>query len=367
MKPKKPSPHDFLGEIRASTTPVDEKLRLARKVLKSGNDGAIRELFACYQQWQADTRWGASNPLVELLGPLRVQAIRILNGPPEPDGSFHEAALTVLWHAAKPSDVPMLTRLLENAGATAGLTLFYAIDQALDGCTTIYVDLIEALERFALTSPRLGDCTDAINALGAYLVPEATAALERLALLPDIWRRAQAIAQLVFRDLERYVPEARVLVERLRNTEDRPALGAGVPILMLEQALDWADDRPKRLENEARARAWLAAFDRGSDDESARLAEDIDDAELPEQQPLLERLSGASRTKTLAILCLLEKVGKANHAFFRRVWPLTSSSDREVAGRAAAACIATGSAQAIARLERRNPSEDPSITVPPFR
>jgi hypothetical protein len=359
MKPSKPSPHDFVREITASTTPDDEKLRLARKVLKSGSDGAIRELFDCYRRWQADTRWGASNPLVVLLGPLRVQAVRILNGPAGPDGSFHEAALTILWHAAKPSDIPMLTRLLKNAGAAADLTLLYAIDHALDGCTAVHVDLIEALERFAATSPRLGASTDAMNALGAYLVSEAIVALERLALLPDVWRRAGAIAQLVFRDVDRHVPEARALVERLRSAEDRPELGAGVPILMLEQALDWADDRPQRIENEARARVWLAAFDHAPDEESARLAEDIDDAELPAQEPLLERLSGTSRTKTLAILRLLEKAGSANHAFFRHVWPLTSSSDPEIAARAVAACIATGSDQAIARLERRKAAPPP--------
>ncbi len=357
VKPRRPSPHDLLRALEASTTPDDEKLRLARAVLKSGNDGAIRELFACFRRWQADTRWGVSNPLAALLGPLRVQAVRILEGPPGPGGSLHEEALAVLWHAAKPSDVPLLTRLLKDAGASASTTSLHAIAQALDGCTEVHLDLVEALERHAVTSPSLGDSTDAVNALGAYLVPEATAALERLALHPDDWRRAGAIAQLVLRDVDRYVPEAQALLERLRSAEDRPELGAGVPILMLEQALEWAEDRPQRIENEARARAWLAVLDQSSDDESTRLVEAIDDAELPGQQPLLERLDGASRTRTLAILRLLEKVGTANHAFFRHVWPLTSSSDREVAARAAAACVATGSEQAIARLRlrRRDP------------
>jgi hypothetical protein len=104
---------------------------------------------------------------------------------------------------------------------------------------------------------------------------------------------------------------------------------------------------------EARAHAWLTAFDRCSDEECDRLAEHIDDAELPEQQALLERLDGASRAKTLAILRVLEEAGRDDHAFFERVWPLTSSPDREVAARASAACIATGSSQAIARLARR--------------
>ncbi|MFT5458972.1 MAG: hypothetical protein ACI9K2_005482, partial [Myxococcota bacterium] len=102
-----------------------ERVRLARKVLRDGNDLAVCLLFHTFRN---EDRGTAEHPLRAVLGPMRVRARRILSRPSRLRGRDHREAAAVLRHAPQTRDVALIAaRLSEPLPADTRLDLVIAI------------------------------------------------------------------------------------------------------------------------------------------------------------------------------------------------------------------------------------------------
>ncbi len=101
--------------------PAQERLQLARKVLRDGNDVTRSMLFEIFLREQMDTRWGTENPFEPALGAMRVQAIHILHGEGGPGGRYHATAMDLLAFAPKPRDIDLLLNHLRRPASPRGL------------------------------------------------------------------------------------------------------------------------------------------------------------------------------------------------------------------------------------------------------
>ncbi len=333
-----------IHEIAAAIGCGQECVREARLVLRSGSQTAIDALFGRFQRMQADTRWGLENPLSEILGPLRIAAIKTLHGPPGADGARYDGALFVLWFAAKPRDISLLTGLLERSQAGLIRRVCAAIDQALEGCTEPHPALIAALEQVIAHATAEQEAEYPARTLGRYRVPEAEQALERLRQRVAPRPRAAVLTALLSRSPERYLDEARRLVATLGSGSAPPAEeGRALVPYYLPMAIDDAEEALARDGEGGVSEATAPGDD--ADEENTRratagaLLATIEGAVVEQQAGLLRSLGGVARNE--------------GHRFFRVVWPLTLSGDDEVAVAAVRACALARSEQAIQKLKTR--------------
>lgn len=99
----------MIERIDAGDTPTDARLRLARRVLRDGDDIAACLVMAAWQHRCPDRRWGLQNPFDQLIGPMRARAARALLRRPLPPHNLHSVALQVLAWQPRRRDVPILT------------------------------------------------------------------------------------------------------------------------------------------------------------------------------------------------------------------------------------------------------------------
>jgi hypothetical protein len=344
--------------IRWPGTPNEVRVRLARKVLKSGSRGALDDLFNLHGVFQMGGRWGGSNPLAEIDGALRVQALKALRGPPGKDHCHHVAAMDFLSSATKPSDLPFLTELLETSEARFGPFLFYAIDRALRDHDQLHPRLIAALEKRILHAPEDRDTHDPARTLGQYQVPEAVEALKRLSSQVQPWRRTYVLMALVWREPNQYRAEAEALLKQLEaEGEQNPQTARPYSLWCLRDALENLERSPDESEQTSsptEVASLLERFDQAADSECTAVLE-RDERLVPKaMSALLDRLPKSSPARQEALLIFLTKrCGWEGYRFFHAVWPLTFSSDARLASLAIQACVATHSEQAIARLKTR--------------
>ncbi len=100
-----------LDRLTDQTTPPAERIRLARKVLRDGNDLAACVLF---HTWRSEDQGTAEHPLRAVAGPMRVRARRILSRPSRAAGRDHREAAGVLRLAPQPRDAKLLLERLED-------------------------------------------------------------------------------------------------------------------------------------------------------------------------------------------------------------------------------------------------------------
>ena len=325
----------------------EEIVQKARLVLKFGSQAQKDELFQWYQIRRADGRWGLENPLDEILGALRVAALKSLHGPPGKEGEHHEAAVPILWAAGKPRDLPLLTRLLAAAHPDRTTPLCWAIDKALEDCTEHHPALIAILEGIIARATQASPADDPARTLGQYAIPEAEEALDRLRLRVDPWPRVPVLTALLWRSPEKHRAEAQALAASLEGTDGPGTENHGPYLYYLNDAL--GDEAPAVTLPEPSPD--LALWPDEDAEWAARLAPAA--PQLPATS-LLAALPGASAYRTSLLLAAISRVAThEGHSFFRAVWPLTSSDNDEIAELAIRACAATDSQQAIQRLKTR--------------
>lgn len=352
-RPLKQRAHELVAEARRTPgLSQQDALRIARKVLKSGSRAAINDLFWWYQEGRANARWTGEEPLAEMLGALRIHAIQALKGPAGHEHRNHEAALWVLADAARPSDVPLLLERLKvhRNGRLEG-DLLGVLEVALQGHTHCEPTVIEALERVVVEALELWQAFPALEALTAYEVPEAVAALARLAELPNRWLRAHALADLLRRgvDVHRAAQELLAALEAVDDPEAEQQ-GASWARTRLGDELEYSSEQDRLpLASEAQ----LERFDAASDDECAAVLAEIRAGARVSDSLLLPRLRDASPIRQQALLRVLGQQPSRTHAFFHAIWPLMSDPDESTASLAVAACAATKSLQARSRLKTR--------------
>lgn len=94
--------------LLTEATAAADRQRLARKLLRDGNDVVACIVMAAFDAGSAGAEHGAINPLEPLLGGLRVRALRVLRGPSRQQGRDHRQALAMLRHAPKVTDLPLV-------------------------------------------------------------------------------------------------------------------------------------------------------------------------------------------------------------------------------------------------------------------
>ncbi|WP_441292998.1 hypothetical protein ACSRUE_23755 [Sorangium sp. KYC3313] len=190
-RPLRRRAHAIAEDLLTSAMSDEERVRLARIVLRSGSREAINRLFQYFQRRQAETRWGPDNPPHEIAGAMRVQAIKALRGPPGQHSRNHRSALLVLWVAGRPGDVPLLVSPLA-AQDPDGLDsdILPVLQHVISGYEPSDPHVIASIERFIERSASLWDLHAASLVLREYRVPEAESAFQRALAAPDPWRRA---------------------------------------------------------------------------------------------------------------------------------------------------------------------------------
>lgn len=218
--------------------PAAERVRLARKVLRDGNDVTRTMLFEIFLREQMDTRWGVENPFVPVLGAMRVQAIHILHGEGGPGGRYHMTAMELLSCAPKPRDIDLLLKHLRRAGPSgvrpAALSSLARITK---GLWPAQIDDLLAWAEGAVLDPTLdgNELHDLAIALSDCPDPRAADLLERAVAARPASDAAACFAMgLVYRDPTRWRP----LGEQVAAAMPTPT-AAGI---MLRAALDEAMD-----------------------------------------------------------------------------------------------------------------------------
>ena len=103
----------LIEQLAERSRPPAERLRLAKKLLRDGNDLACCMLFAIYRAEAPQRGWGSANPLDPALGAMRFRALRILGTPSRLQGRDHRAAAQLLPWIAKARDRTLFARLLQ--------------------------------------------------------------------------------------------------------------------------------------------------------------------------------------------------------------------------------------------------------------
>lgn len=89
--------------------PVSERIRLAKKVLRSDYRLAWYMVMALYNFIETQERWGqVDNWLKVLSGPLRLKSIQVLQAPAGYDGATWDMAMMVLCDCCKAKDAPTI-------------------------------------------------------------------------------------------------------------------------------------------------------------------------------------------------------------------------------------------------------------------
>ncbi|WP_437274646.1 hypothetical protein WME90_25690 [Sorangium sp. So ce375] len=357
-RPLRRRAHEIVEEFLTSAMSHEEQVRLARIVLRSGSREALNRLFEYFQRCQAETRWGRDNPLHEIVGAMRVQAIKALKGPPGQCRRNHRSALLVLWVAGRPGDVPLLVSLLA-AQAPDGLDcdLLPVLRQVISGYEPSDPHLLAAIERYIERAASLEDVRSASLVLGEYRVPDAELALQRALASPDPWRRAPVMAALIDRNPGQHRDAGEALLTELKLEARAPdARGKESVQRGLAEALDRAKEASESRE-EARlprvSEAQLEELDRMPDEDCAAFLDRLGREFTLDQERLLPRLQAASLARKKALLRALGAVATGGTPFFHAVWPFTSDPDEEIAALAVAACGAARSDQARMRLTTR--------------
>ncbi|WP_437893143.1 hypothetical protein [Sorangium sp. So ce124] len=357
-RPLRRRAHAMVEDLLTSAMSHEEQVRLARVVLRSGSREAINRLFEYFQRCQAETRWGRDNPLHEIAGAMRVQAIRALRGPPGQHGRNHRSALLVLWVAGRPGDVPLLVSLLA-AQDPDGLDsdILPVLQHVISGYEPSDPHLIAVIERFIERAASLQNIHAASLVLREYRVPEAESALQRALASPDPWRRAPVMAALVVRNPGQHWHAGEALLAALK-LEARAAEAWDKDSVQraLAEALDGAKEASESGE-EARLppvpEARIEELDRMPDEDCAAFLDTLGREFSLDQGLLLPRLQTASLARKKVLLRALGAVATGGTPFFHAVWPFTSDPDEEIAALAIAACGATRSDQARLRLTAR--------------
>ncbi|WP_437739349.1 hypothetical protein WMF39_26815 [Sorangium sp. So ce1504] len=357
-RPLRRRAHAIVEELLTSAMSDEERVRLARIVLRSGSREAINRLFQYFQRRQAETRWGQDNPLHEIAGAMRVQAIKALRGPPGQHSRNHRSALLVLWVAGRPGDAPLLVSLLA-AQDPDGLDsdILPVLQHVISGYEPSDPHVIASIERFIERSASLRDLHAASLVLREYRVPEAESALQRALAAPDPWRRAPVMAALVVRNPGQHRRAGEALLAALKlearaaEAWDRDSVRRA-----LAEALDRAKEAPESGEEATLPpvpEARIQELDRVPDEDCAAFLDRLGREFSLDQALLLPRLQTASLARKKALLRALGAVATGGTPFFHAVWPFTSDPDEEIAALAIAACGATRSDQAKMRLTAR--------------
>ncbi len=116
MDPRYPQLHD-------STLPVEERIRLAKKVLRSDYRLAWYMVMALYNYIETLERWGeVDNWLKAISGPLRLNALKVLQSPAGYDGATWDMAMMVLCDFCKAKDAPViLQKMRMRPGGPIGM------------------------------------------------------------------------------------------------------------------------------------------------------------------------------------------------------------------------------------------------------
>ena len=213
--------------------PAHERLQLARKVLRDGNDVTRSMLFEIFLREQMDTRWGDDrNPFAPVLGAMRVQAIHILHGKPGPEGRYHEVAMELLSFAPKPRDIDLLLHHLRGPAVPRSLraAALAALPRITKGLWPAQIDALLTWAEGAVLDPTL-DGNELLN-LSVTLAdspdPRAADLLERAILARPTSDAAGWFATaLVRRDRARWRPLGEQIAAAMpTNTFARSSLRA---------------------------------------------------------------------------------------------------------------------------------------------
>ncbi|MDC0677056.1 hypothetical protein [Sorangium atrum] len=357
-RPLRRRAHAMVEDLLTSAMSHEEQVRLARVVLRSGSREAINRLFEYFQRCQAETRWGRDNPLHEIAGAMRVQAIRALRGPPGQHSRNHRSALLVLWVAGRPGDVPLLVSLLA-AQDPDGLDrdILPVLQHVISGYEPSDPDLIAPIERFIERTASLQDIHAASLVLREYRVSEAESALQRALASPDPWRRAPVMAALIVRNPGQHWHAGEALLAALKlEARTAEAWDKDSVQRALAEALDGAKEGFESREEVGLPpvpEAWIEELDHVADEDCAAFLDRLGREFTLDQALLLPRLQTASLAQKKALLRALGAVATGGTPFFHAVWPFTSDPDEEIAALAIAACGTTRSDQARMRLTAR--------------
>lgn len=105
----------ILKEICDNKVPEEHRILLAKKVLRSGYVQAWVEVMEEYRRLQPDTRWGRENWMDKISGPIRLKALKVLQGHPGPSNRHWDAAIAALALCCKAKDIPTLLRICKLA------------------------------------------------------------------------------------------------------------------------------------------------------------------------------------------------------------------------------------------------------------
>ncbi len=107
---------ELLEQVFEETLPAKQRSRAARKLLRDGSRHTWFILLEYVQGWLVRHEIEASeSPFENLIGPLRVKALKILWGPSRHEGKDHLSALKWLPHCIHAEDTPLICVLMKYA------------------------------------------------------------------------------------------------------------------------------------------------------------------------------------------------------------------------------------------------------------
>lgn len=109
--------------VHAVSLSPQQRLRLARKLLRDGNDLVACLVMCVFQDQLIDAEHGAINVFEPLLPALRARALRILRRESRQRGRDHLEALRIVALAPALVDLPLLERIVSDPQSGEELAL----------------------------------------------------------------------------------------------------------------------------------------------------------------------------------------------------------------------------------------------------
>lgn len=366
------------------TLPLDERLKLMRKILDLDSLEPTLRLFKIYQDEEYVVHWGHENPLDEILGVFRIKALKILNDSGVTREHI-ELALPILISASRGRDLVLHTKLIQKQFPEISHKLLYAIESASYDAQQIPDDLIQLLEKCIEETKYQFTIRDICRTLDVIGTPEAREAIVRVldsdSIRDDPWRQAPILEHLIHKfpakyfdrgrkilsELDTYmIPEwreertpeqsdmyfTRISLDEVCNSkESRSSTEDDHSTHNFQEEASYLEPCPQNIPEETALK--LKYFDSLPDERCSEALENLDMETYGVHEDLLARLAFTSNARRKAILNVLALRPGGGYTFFHRVWPLTCSDDDDVAIAAIKACNETHSTQARARLRRR--------------
>ncbi|MDC0744524.1 hypothetical protein [Polyangium mundeleinium] len=362
-KELQPGPvRDAFDRLFADDVADEERVRIARKILAQDIVTAHCMLFDVYQRMAMDSRWGASNLLDELVGPMRVKAMAILRRPDDHDGRKHAAAAQIVARTAKPKDIPLLLERLDHpTHPELPMWMYWALRHVVEDLRATDTTLIAAMGKRLVPGRDRVTCNERVEAsrlLGVYRVQPAEEALLRALekLAPD--EAIPVATALLWHDPVRHLHAARRIRDALPKgfpRDEDHENGMGYPFTELRIAIEESEEEGA-LALEIRAQIAAMRRDLATDPRAAlaKILPDLDRDTCYELTPTLcQLLASANEALARDVLRALGRGAAPTYTLFHTIEPWLHHEDLELRGLAMGAALNSPSDQARARLLAR--------------